>query len=109
MGKATYRFTQADVFDLRCGIRHGINGDEVGLTPRQRVIARAVRQTVTPRQREILALYIVDGLGQAQIAMQLGIVTSTVSRAIVLGLTHINQALLLAGFPQIAHAAAVIL
>lgn len=109
MEQATYRCTKADVFDLRCGLRHGINGDEVGLTPRQRVIARAVRQTVTSRQREILALYIVDGLGQAQIAMQLGINTSTVSRTIVTGLKHINRALLLAGCEQIAHAAAVIL
>lgn len=61
MSKPIYRGDAALVRDLRVCSIHAHNGDEIGLTPRQKVIARVIRR-LTPIQRESLYLYYGRGL-----------------------------------------------
>ena len=92
-----YRVNRDDLYDLRVAIRHADNGDEIGLTPRQQVMARALRMTCTARQVETMQLYFVVGLPQEAVGRQMDIDCSNVSRNIRNGLRHIEQALRLSG------------
>lgn len=51
----------------------------------KRNLIRALNEEVTPRQREALLLYYNDGLTMPEIAQQLGVDKSTVSRTIKRG------------------------
>lgn len=48
----------------------------------RRNLRRAREQELTPRQRQLLALYFDEGKNMAQIAEELGVARSTVSRTI---------------------------
>ena len=91
--RPVYRKEQDWVRDLTACTVHLENGDEIGLTGRQKVMLRALRQWATKRQRECLYLYYGRGLDQRQIAKLLEIDASTVSRNIRNGERHVDKAL----------------
>ena len=90
---AIYRGGKAWVQDMAVCTVHLQNGDEIGLTGRQKVMIRALRQWATKRQRECLYLYYGRGLSQQEIAKLLGVNVSTVSRNIKHGECNIRKAL----------------
>ena len=93
MSKPIYRGDAALVRDLRVCSIHAHNGDEIGLTPRQKVIVRVLRYRVTQRQRECLYYYYGRGLTMEQIARMMEVRASTVSRNIQNGVRRIRAAL----------------
>lgn len=86
MSKPIYRLDASLVQDLRVCTVHAHNGDEIGLTPRQKVITRVI-------QRECLYLYYGRGLSMGAIARMMKVRTSTISRNIQNGMRHIQAAL----------------
>ena len=77
------------VNEMRICTIHMHNGDEIGLTPRQQILVRALNHLTTPRQQLCLYLYYGRQLSQQDIADELGIDESTVSRTIAKGEKHI--------------------
>lgn len=59
---------------------------------RQNLI-RCIREEITPRQREVLLMYYMQGLTQKQIAQTLGVDRSTVSRTIKRGEERLKRCL----------------
>ena len=57
----------------------------------QAALAKALREEVTDRQRQVLFLYYVQGLNMRQIAEALGIERSTVSRTLKRGEERIRR------------------
>lgn len=91
--RPVYRKEKDWVRDLTACTVHLENGDEIGLTGRQKVMLRALRQWATKRQRECLYLYYGRGLSQQEIAKLLGVNVATVSRRIKSGEIHVQRAL----------------
>ena len=63
---------------------------------RQRLLQnlpRAVEQELTPRQREMLALYYYENMNMRQIAVRLGVNKSTVSRTLKRGRQRLYRCL----------------
>lgn len=58
-----------------------------------RNLGAAMRDELTERQREMLSMYYIDGLNMPQIASELGVNTSTVSRTIGRGLRRLRRCL----------------
>lgn len=58
-----------------------------------RNLIRCVREEITPRQREVLFLYYVKNIRQKEIAAQLGVERSTVSRTIKRGEDRLRRCL----------------
>ena len=56
-------------------------------------LMRCIREDVTPRQREVLLLYYFRGMRQKDIAQQLGVARSTVSRTIQRGEQRLKRCL----------------
>lgn len=56
-------------------------------------LMRCIREDVTPRQREVLLLYYFRGMRQIDIAQQLGVARSTVSRTIQRGERRLKRCL----------------
>jgi len=56
-------------------------------------LMRCIREDVTPRQREVLLLYYYRGMRQIDIAQQLGVARSTVSRTIQRGERRLKRCL----------------
>lgn len=83
------------VEDLRVCTIHMHNGDETGLPPRRRAIVRALNSLVTPRQRFCLYLYYGRHMSQRDIAAELGVDDSTVSRNITNGERNLRSVELL--------------
>lgn len=88
-----YRKEKDWVQDMITCTVHLENGDEIGLTGRQKVMLRALRQWATKRQRECLYLYYGRGLSQQEIAKLLGVNVGTISRNIKTGERHVTKAL----------------
>ena len=59
----------------------------------KRNLIRALREDITPRQRETLLLYYAEGLNMRQIGERLGIDRSTVSRTILRGEQRLRRCL----------------
>ncbi len=95
-----YHRDQSFVNEMRICTIHMHNGDEIGLTPRQQILVRALNHLTTPRQRLCLYLYYGRQLSQQAIADELGIDASTVSRTIAKGEKHIFTVELLLSPPQ---------
>lgn len=68
--------------DMTVWIREHAEDNSDQLERLRRNLRRAREQELTPRQREILALYYDRGLKMPQIARKLGINRSTVSRTV---------------------------
>lgn len=92
MSKPIYRGDADLVRELRICTVHANNGDEIGLSDRQKVIARVIRR-LTPRQRACLYYYYGCGLTMREIAAYYGTRLSTVSRNIRNGERHVRAAL----------------
>ena len=92
MSRPIYRSDAALVRDLMVCTVHAHNGDEIGLTDRQKVITRVIRR-LTQRQRDCLYYYYGRGLSMSETAKLLEINISTVSRCIRSGEGHIRAAL----------------
>jgi len=56
-------------------------------------LMRCIREDITPRQREVLLLYYFRGMRQVDIAKQLGVARSTVSRTIQRGERRLKRCL----------------
>ena len=56
-------------------------------------LLRCIREDITPRQREVLLLYYFRGMRQVDIAKQLGVARSTVSRTIQRGERRLKRCL----------------
>ena len=56
-------------------------------------LMRCIREDVTPRQREVLLLYYFREMRQTEIAQQLGVARSTVSRTIRRGEQRLKRCL----------------
>ena len=56
-------------------------------------LMRCIREDVTPRQREVLLLYYFKGMRQIDIAQQLDVARSTVSRTIQRGERRLKRCL----------------
>ncbi len=59
----------------------------------KRNLARALREDITPRQRMLLTLYYAEGKNMQQIAGELGVDKSTVSRTIKRGERRLQRCL----------------
>ena len=59
----------------------------------KRNLARALRQDVTPRQREYLMLYYGEGLNLREISQRLGVNKSTVSRSLTRSVERLYRSL----------------
>lgn len=59
----------------------------------KRNLVRALREDVTPRQRQFLLLYYGQGMNMRQIGEQLGVDKSTVSRTIKRGEARLRRCL----------------
>ena len=68
--------------DMTVWMREHAEDNSDQLERLRRTLRRAREQELTPRQREILALYYDRGLKMPQIARKLGINRSTVSRTV---------------------------
>ena len=69
-------------------------------------LARALREEVTPRQRQVLSLYYYDEMNLEEIGAQLGIDRSTVSRTLKRGEGRLRRCLRY-GAPALLEAAPV--
>ncbi len=56
-------------------------------------LIRCMKEDITPRQRTMLTLYYVHQLSQTEIARQLGVTPSTVSRTILRGERQLQRCL----------------
>lgn len=91
--RPVYRQDKNWVQDMITCTVHLENGDEIGLTGRQKVMLRALRRWATSRQRECLYLYYGRGLSQQEIAKLLGVNVSNISRNIKAGERLVTKAL----------------
>ena len=67
------------------------NSNEVSRLKRN--LIRALREDVTPKQRQVLLLYYAEGLNMREIGEQLGVDKSTVSRTIKRGERRLQRCL----------------
>ena len=67
--------------------------DDGGHSRLVRNLVRCIREEVSPRQREMLLMYYVRGLNQREIAQELGVNKSTVSRTVQRGEQRLRQCL----------------
>ena len=70
-----------------------MDGDTDGHSKLLDNLVRCIREDVTPRQREVLLLYYFRGMRQIDIAQQLGVARSTVSRTIQRGERRLKRCL----------------
>ena len=68
--------------DMTVWLRENANDNSELLQRLQQNLRRARQQELTPRQQELLSLYYDRGMTMPQIARQLGVHVSTVSRTI---------------------------
>lgn len=69
------------------------NGEDSSRSRLVRNLVRCIREEVSPRQREVLLMYYVRGLNQREIAMELGVNKSTISRTVKRGEQRLRQCL----------------
>lgn len=69
----------------------GDNSEEVSRLKRN--LIRALREDITPKQRQVLLMYYAQGLNMREIGEQLGVDRSTVSRTIKRGEHRLQRCL----------------
>jgi len=82
MPSTRYRRGQKYAADMASYTRQLNQDNSQEVSQLKRNLIRAMREDVTPRQRQTMTLYYVQGLTMAEIGQQLGIDKSTVSRTI---------------------------
>lgn len=85
MPNTKYRRGKAYGADMNLYMRQIEPREDCQYTRLKRNLVRCIREEVTPRQREVLVMYYVQGMNQKQIAAVLGLDRSTVSRTIKRG------------------------
>ena len=70
-----------------------VDGQEDGHSKLLENLKRCIREEITPRQREVLLLYYFRKMRQKEIATQLGVAGSTVSRTIKRGEQRLKRCL----------------
>ena len=93
MGDTRYRRGHAYAADMAVYTRSIASDNSQQLGALKRNLARALREDITDRQRELLLLYYGQGLNMRQIAERLGVDKSTVSRTIKRGEVRLRRCL----------------
>ena len=93
MSNTRYKRGGAYAADMAEYMRQIAPDNSAELSRLKRNLLRALREDITPRQRETLFLYYAQGLTMRQIAEQLGIERSTVSRTIQRGEQRLQRCL----------------
>ena len=95
MPSTRYRRGKAYAADMAAYSRQisETNTNSNELSRLKRNLIRALREDVTPRQRQALLLYYAEGLNMREIGEQLGVDKSTVSRTIKRGEQRLHRCL----------------
>lgn len=93
MSNIRYRRGQAFAADMAAYTRIMAEDNSQELGTLRRNLARALREDITPRQREVLALYYQERMNMGEIAAHLGVERSTISRTIKRGETRLRRVL----------------
>ena len=88
-----YRRGQAYAADMAVYARLMAQDNREELSQLQRNLARALGEDVTARQRQVLLLYYAQGMTMEQIAQELGVDRSTVSRTMLRGEERLRRCL----------------
>ena len=93
MANTRYRRGGAYAADMAVYARAMAADNSAQLSRVKRNLVRALREDVTPRQREVLLLYYAEQLNTRQIGEKLGVDTSTVARTIKRGERRLQRCL----------------
>ena len=93
MPDTRYRKGGAYAADMAVYARAMASDNSAQMSRVKRTLLRALREDVTPRQREMLLLYYGEQLNMRQIGTRLGVDKSTVSRTIKRGERRLQRCL----------------
>ena len=93
MANTRYRRGGAYAADMAVYARAMAADNSAQLSRVKRNLVRALREDVTPRQREVLLLYYAEGLNMREIGERLGVDKSTISRTIKRGERRLRRCL----------------
>ena len=93
MANTRYRRGGAYAADMAVYARQMAQDNSREISRLKRNLIRALREDVTPRQRQALLLYYSDGLNIRQIGEKLGVDKSTVARTIKRGEARLRRCL----------------
>lgn len=92
MGNTSYD-SVGGIADLAVYARFMAEDNSAQMTKLKRNLSKALRQDVTPKQRQYLMLYYGKGMNVCQISEQLGVNKSTVSRTMKRGRARLYRCL----------------
>lgn len=92
---ASIRYRRGKIFaaDMAVYSRQMAEDNSKQMTRLKRNLTHALHEDITPRQREVLALYYARGLNMREIGEMLGVDKSTVSRTIKRGEAKLKRCL----------------
>ena len=93
MPNTRYRRGSAYAADMAVYAREMASDNSAQLSRVKRNLMRALREDVTPRQRQMLLLYYAERLNMREIGERLGVDKSTVSRTIKRGEARLRRCL----------------
>ena len=93
MPNTRYRRGSAYAADMAVYAREMSSDNSAQLSRVKRNLMRALREDVTPRQRQMLLLYYAERLNMREIGERLGVDKSTVSRTIKRGEARLRRCL----------------
>ena len=93
MANTRYKRGRAYAADMAVYARVMAEDNSAQLSAVKRNLARALREDVTARQRQVLLLYYAEGLNTRQIGEKLGVDKSTVARTITRGEARLRRCL----------------
>lgn len=93
MADTRYRRGRAYAADMAVYARDMAEDNSRQHSQLKRNLVRALREDVTPRQRQFLLLYYAQGLNMSEIGAELGVDKSTVSRTIKRGEARLRRCL----------------
>ena len=93
MSNTRYRRGKLYAADMAVYTRQMAADNSAELSRLKRNLIRALKEDVTPRQREVLTLYYAQGLNMREIGERLGVDKSTVSRTIKRGEARLRRCL----------------
>ena len=93
MPNTRYRRGTAYAADMAVYAREMASDNSAQLSRVKRNLMRALREDVTPRQRQMLLLYYAERLNMREIGERLGVDKSTVSRTIKRGEARLRRCL----------------
>lgn len=93
MPNTKYKRGKAYAADMAVYARQMAGDNSVEVSRLKRNLIRALREDVTPRQRQTLLLYYAEGLNMREIGERLGVDKSTISRTIKRGERRLQRCL----------------